>query len=119
HPGLVDGATQVTAAHAELEGDQTLSLLAVNGRVAGVIEPATGVWRIVRPYRADQVSQPDARSAADRVGRVGQAAGYRGRRQGMPTGVGREARTLCQDHLVVDDVHRDVQDRRLAGPPPL
>ncbi len=37
----------------------------------------------------------------------------------MPAGVGREARALCQDHLVVDDVHRDVQDRRLAGPPPL
>ncbi len=31
---------------------------------------------------------------------------------------GRESRPLRQDHLVVDDVHRDVEDRRVAGPPP-
>ncbi len=37
----------------------------------------------------------------------------------MPARVGREARALRQDHLVVDDVHRDVQDRRLVAPPPL
>ena len=37
----------------------------------------------------------------------------------MPGRVGREARALREDDRVVDDVHRDVQDRRLVVAPPL
>ena len=87
-PGFVDGAAQVAAADAELEGDHALAVLTVDGRGAGVDERAVGLRVEVLVHWRDQVAEPQSRRAADRVGRVGQAAADRGRGQGMPAALG-------------------------------
>ena len=62
--GLGHGAGQIATADAELDGDQTVALFAVNGRGARADELALGVWLALVVERRDQIAQAAARGCA-------------------------------------------------------
>ncbi len=119
--GFGNGAGQIAAADAELDGDQTITLLAIDRRRAGTQKLAVRIGLplvVERRHQVDQTATRHAGAAAQRG--VELAAGDRGHvearagrgqtRAGSGERRGGDRGDGTAGHLVLHHVDRDVQD---------